>query len=80
MDALHGYYKIPLAPESLKLTVFLLPQGRFYYRAAPMGFNPSGDWWCRKSDEAIAGFPGVLKLVEDILVHAPSLVELWGRI
>ncbi len=80
LDALHGYYQIPLAPESQKLTAFLLPQGRFYYRVAPMGLNPSGDWWCRKSDEAIAGLPGVLKLVDDILVHAPSLVELRGRI
>ena len=33
-----------------------------------------------QEDEAIAGLPGVLKLVDDILVHAPSLVELRGRI
>ena len=80
LDALHGYYQIPLAPESQKLTAFLLSQGRFYYRVAQMGLNPSGDWWCCKSEEAIAGLPGVLKLVDVILVHAPSLVELRGRI
>ena len=80
LDALHGYYQIPLALESQKLTAFLLPQGRFYYRVAPMGLNPSGDWWGLKSDEAIAGLSGMLKLVDDILVHAPSLVELRGRI
>ncbi len=80
LDALHGYYQIPLAPESQKLTAFLLPQGRFYYQVTPMGLNPSGNWWCHKSDEAIAGLPGVLKLVDDILVHAPSLVKLHGRI
>ncbi len=79
LDALHGYCQIPLAPESQKLTAFLLLQRRYYYRAAPMGLNPSGDWWCRKSDEAIAGLPRVLKLVDNILVHAPSLVELRGR-
>ncbi len=62
------------------MTAFHLPQGRFYYMVAPMGLNPSGDWWCRKSDEAIAGLPGFLKLVDDILVHATSLVELRGRI
>ncbi len=78
LDALHGYYQIPLAPESQKLTVFVMPQGRFYYLVAPMGINPSGDWRCRKSDRAVAGFPRVLKLVDDILVHAPSLVELRG--
>ena len=80
LHALHGYYQIPLAPESQKLTVFLLPQGRFCYRVAPMGLNPSGDWWCRKSEEAIAGLPRVLKLMDDILVHAPLLDELRGRI
>ena len=41
LDALHGYYQIPLALESQKLTAFLLPQGRFYYRMAPMGLSPS---------------------------------------
>ncbi len=80
LDVLHGYYQISLVPKSQKLPAFLLPQGRFYYRVAPMGLNPSGHWWCRKSDKAIAGLPGVLKLVDDILVHAPSLVELRGRI
>ena len=73
-------HQIPLAPECQKLTAFLLPQGRFYYKVAPMGLNPNGDWWCRKSDEAVADLPGVLKLVDNILVHAQSLVELRGRI
>ena len=35
--------------------------------------------WCRKSDEAIAGLPGVLKLVDYILVHTPLLEDLRGR-
>ena len=80
LDGLHGYYQIPLAPESQKLTAFFLPQGRFYYRVAPMGLNPSGNWWCHKSDEAIAGLLRVLKLMDNILLHAPSLAELNGRI
>ncbi len=41
LDALHGYYQIPLVPESQKLTTFLLAQGRFYYKVAPMSLNPS---------------------------------------
>ncbi len=80
LDALHGYYQIPLAPECQKLTAFLLPQGRFYYKVALMGLNPSGDLWCCKCDEPVVGPPGVLKLVYDILIHSPSLVELRGRI
>ncbi len=64
LDALHGYYQIPLVPESQKLTAFLLSQGRFSYLVALMGLNPSGDWWCRKSDKAIAGLFGVRRLVD----------------
>ena len=71
LDALHSYYQILLTPESQKLTVFLLPQGRLYCRMAPMGLNPSGNWWCCKSDEAITGLPGVLKQVVDILLLCP---------
>ncbi len=62
------------------MTAFLQPQGQFYYKVAPMGLNPSGDWWCHKNDEAIAGLPGGLKLVDEILVYAPLLVELRRRI
>ncbi len=80
LDALHGYYQIPLALESQKLTAFLLPQGWFYYRVAPIGINPSGDLWCHKRDEATFCLPGVLKLVDNILGHAILLVELRGRI
>ncbi len=46
MDALHSYLQIPLDKSNQALTAFLLPQGRFYYKVAPMGLTPSGDWWC----------------------------------
>ncbi len=45
LDALHGYYQVPLAPENQKHGAFLLPQGQFFYRVAPMHLIPSGDWW-----------------------------------
>ncbi len=45
-----------------------------------MGLSPSGDWWCQRSDEALAGLPGVLKLVDDLLVQAPTKEELLQRI
>jgi len=80
LDALQGYFQIPLDEESQKLTAFLLPQGRFFYRVAPMGLNPSGDWWCKRSDEALVGLEGVVKLVDDILVQAPSRETLLRRV
>ena len=80
LDALHGYFQIPLDEESQLLTAFLLPQGRFYYKVAPMGLNPSGDWWCQKSDEALSGLQGVVKMVDDVLVQADTKEELFTRI
>ncbi len=80
LDTLHGYFQLPLDKDSQLLTAFLLPQGKFYYKVAPMGLSPSGDWWCQRSDEALAGLPGVLKLVDDILVQAPTKEELLQRI
>ena len=61
------------------LTAFLLPWGRYVYTVAPMGLNPSGDWWCKKSDEALVGLEGVTKLVDDILVQAADEDELLRR-
>ncbi|KAG1673335.1 Transposon Ty3-G Gag-Pol polyprotein [Nymphon striatum] len=45
LDALSGYFQIPLEAESSHLTTFIVPQGRFQYTRAPMGLNASGDEW-----------------------------------
>ena len=45
-----------------------------------MGLSCSSDEWCRRSDEALAGLPGVLKLVDDILVQAPTKEILYSRL
>ncbi|KAG1706172.1 Carcinine transporter [Nymphon striatum] len=53
LDAVSGYFQIPLDNESSILTTFLIPQGRFRYTRAPMGLNASGDEWCYRSDLAL---------------------------
>ena len=37
-----------------------------------MGLNASSDEWCRHSDAALEGLPGVLKIIDDILVATTS--------
>jgi hypothetical protein len=80
LDATMGYYQIALEEESSKLTTFLTPWGRFRYLRAPMGLSSSSDAWCYRSDEAVAGLPGVLKLVDDILVQADTVDQLIERV
>ena len=41
--------------------------GGYTYLRAPMGLTSSGDIFCARTDEALAGIPGVHKLVDDIL-------------
>ncbi len=79
-DALWGYYQIPLAEEDQELTTFILPSGRYCYTRAPMGLNASSDEWCARSDMAVAGLTGTVKLVDDILVQAPDRATLVKRL
>lgn len=80
LDAVQGYFQIPLDEESSLLTTFLLPSGRYKYKRAPMGLNASSDEWCQRSDAALQGLEGVTKLVDDILIQAPDEATLHSRI
>ena len=61
-------------------TTFLLPSGRYRYLRIPQGLNTSSDEWCRRSNTVIDGLPWAKKIVDDILVWAPSLPELKARV
>jgi len=80
LDARSGYFQIALDKESSYLTTFLLPSGRYRYTRAPMGLSASSDEFCSRTDQALANLPGVLKIVDDILVHAENWTQLYDRL
>ena len=80
LDAVHGYFQIPLDEESSKLTTFLLPSGRYRYLRAPMGLSASGDEFCFRSDRALEGLDFCQKIVDDILITATSEAQLLDRV
>jgi hypothetical protein len=80
IDAIHGYFQIPLEEESSALTTFLIPSGRYAYKAAPMGLAASGDEFCRRTDEAFQDMPWFLKIVDDGLIQAPDEQTLLQRV
>ena len=80
LDAVLGYYQIPIDEESKKYFTFLLASGRYRLLRAPMGFSASSDEWCKRSDAALAGIPGVHKLVDDILIEAKDYNELYEKL
>ena len=80
LDAIHGYYQVPLDEKSQLLTTFLLPDGKYCYTGAPMGLSSSGDEFCARTDEAFSGLSFVSKIVDDILVQAPNEEILRSRV
>ena len=46
----------------------------------PMGLTSSGDQFCAQTDRALAGIPGVFKLVDVILIVGDNVKQLMGWI
>ena len=80
LDAVQGYFQIPLYDASKALTTFMLPSGRYQFNRSPMGLNASGDEWCSRSDECLSGIPGLIKIVDDILVQADTHAQCVQRL
>ena len=76
LDAVQGYYQVPLDEESSRLTTFLLPSGRYRFMRAPMGMNSSSDGFCMRTDYIFRTVPKVQKIVDDALLQADSMPEL----
>ena len=79
-DAKNGYWQIPLDEESKPLTTFITEWGCYRYLRVPMGLTSSGDEFCARTDKALAGIPGVFKLVDDILMFGDSVEQLLDRV
>ena len=66
--------------ESKPLTTFITEWRCYRYLRAPMGLTSSGDEFCARTDKALAGIPGVFKLVDDILMFGDSVEQLLDRV
>ena len=80
MDALSGYWQIPLAEESQALTTFITPWGRYRYLRAPMGLRSAGDEYDRRGDMAFSGISHLAKIRDDILTWDTSFSEHVHRV
>ena len=60
------------------MVAFLTEWGFLTY--LPIGLTSSGDIFCHRTDEALAGIPGVHKLVNDVLVVRNTKKQLMERV
>jgi hypothetical protein len=79
LDAVSGYWQMPVAEEDQHYTTFLLPSGRYKYLRGPMGMAPTSDEWNIRSDKTIEGLDWAEKIVDDTLVQAPTVEALYQR-
>ena len=68
----HAYWSIKLDNESLYLTTFSTPFGRYPCLRLPFGISASSDLFQQKMDEICEGLMGVQAIVDDILCYSLS--------
>ena len=69
LDANSGFWQIPLDSQSAKLTTFITPFGRFCFHRLPFGITSAPEHFQRRMSRMLEGIPGVLCMMDDVLVH-----------
>lgn len=83
LDAASGFWQIPLDPETVKLTTFITPFGRYFMKRLPFGISSAPEIFQRTMTELLRGTDGVICYFDDILCHTSTMEEhelLLGRV
>ena len=72
LDATSGFWQIPLDDESAKLTIFISPFGRYFYRRLPQGITSAPEIFQRTVEEIITGEEHAVCFFDDILVFSEN--------
>ena len=75
LDANSGFWQIPLSRESIPLTTFITPFGRFCFHRLPFGITSAPEHFQRRMSELLSDIEGVVYLIDDVLVHGKTPEE-----
>ncbi|KAK7105840.1 hypothetical protein V1264_017168 [Littorina saxatilis] len=75
LDATSGFWQIPLQEESAKLTTFMTPFGRFYFKRLPFGISLAPEIFQRTMEDMLQGIDGVVCFMDDVVVSGDSEAE-----
>lgn len=71
LDATSGFWQLPLDDETAKLTTFISPNGRFFYKRLPFGISSAPEIFQRTVEQILQGMEEyVLCYYDDILVFS----------
>ena len=75
LDANSGFWQIPLDPSSSLLKTFITPFVRYCFHRLPFGISSAPEHFQRQMSEALSGLPGVVCMMDDVLIHAMTREE-----
>ena len=75
LDATSGFWQIPLDPSTAKLTTFISPFGRYYYKRLPFGISSAPEIFQRTTEDILQGETNVVCFFDDILIHSKNAEE-----
>ena len=75
LDAASGFWQIPLDLTTAKLTTFITPFGRFFFKRLPFGISSAPEVFQRTMIKILAGIDGVICYFDDILCHTSTSEE-----
>ena len=68
LDANSGFWQVKLHPDSRRLTTFITPWGRYCFKRMPFGISSAPEFFQCAMEKILAGLPGVVCLMDDVLV------------
>ena len=81
LDANMGFWQIPLDEETAKLTTFITPFGRFYFKRLPFGIASAPEHFQnRMTIEVTEGLTGTVSHIDDVLVWGCNQEEHDARL
>ena len=75
LDANSGFWQIKLSEKSAPLTTFITPMGRFCFNHLPFGITCAPEFYQKRMFHILSGLPGVVCMIDDILVFGHSQQE-----
>ena len=75
LDANSGFWQVELSEESSRLTTFITPFGRYYFKRLPFGISSAPEHFQKRMSEILEGLEGVVCQMDDILVYGSDQTE-----
>ena len=75
LDCSSSFWQLPLNEESAKLTTFITPFGRYYFKRMPYGLSSATEIFQKKLSVLLKDIPGCFVDIDDILVFGKDLAD-----